>query len=276
MILMDDNFASIVVGIREGRAVFDNLAKTIAYTLTHLWPEVVPVMLNLAVSMPLGLSSIQILSIDLATEMAPAISLAYEPSESDIMRRRPRRVGKDRLVSRPLLGYAYLQAGVLEALVCIGAYLWVFQDYGVPLSSLPFSQDYWKSDAANLTLPDGRVLTAADQMDVLAHVQSAWMFTLVASQFWHIWSCKTRAVSLAAHGLFSNRAMNIGVLVELALLAFIIYFPYSQGFFGTARLSPKYWSVSLLSLILLTAWAETRKAYARRHPQSLFARTFAW
>jgi len=75
---MDDNFASVVVGIREGRTIFDNLSKTIAYTVTHMFPEVFPVLLNLAVGFPLGLSALLILTIDLGTELAPAISLAYE------------------------------------------------------------------------------------------------------------------------------------------------------------------------------------------------------
>jgi sodium/potassium-transporting ATPase subunit alpha len=78
VVLMDDNFASIVTAIEQGRLVFDNLIKTIAYTLTHLWPEIFPVLLWLGVGMPKGLTSIQILSIDLGTELAPAISLAYE------------------------------------------------------------------------------------------------------------------------------------------------------------------------------------------------------
>ena len=89
--LQDDNFASIVGSIEEGRLLFDNLKKTIAYTLTHLWPEVVPVILNLVFGFPLALTALQVLSIDLGTEMAPAISLAYEPAERDIMKKKPRR-----------------------------------------------------------------------------------------------------------------------------------------------------------------------------------------
>jgi sodium/potassium-transporting ATPase subunit alpha len=78
IIIMDDNFSSIVIGIKEGRIIFDNMRKTIAYTLTHLLPELIPVLLNLAVSLPLGLGSLLILCIDLLTELAPAVSLAYE------------------------------------------------------------------------------------------------------------------------------------------------------------------------------------------------------
>lgn len=78
VILMDDDFSSIVVGVKEGRTIFDNLTKTIAYTVSHLIPEAVPVLLNLAFNYPLAMSSLMILVIDLGTELAPAVSLAYE------------------------------------------------------------------------------------------------------------------------------------------------------------------------------------------------------
>jgi sodium/potassium-transporting ATPase subunit alpha len=94
IVLMDDSFSSIVAGVREGRLLFDNIKKTIAYTLTHLGPELVPVVLNLLLGFPQGLSTIQILSIDLASELAPAISLAYENPESDVMKKKPRRPTK--------------------------------------------------------------------------------------------------------------------------------------------------------------------------------------
>jgi sodium/potassium-transporting ATPase subunit alpha len=85
VIFMDDDFCSIIAGIEEGRLLFDNLMKTISYTLTHLIPEVIPILLNLGLSLPLGINSLLILTIDLGTEIVPAISLAYEGMESDIM-----------------------------------------------------------------------------------------------------------------------------------------------------------------------------------------------
>jgi sodium/potassium-transporting ATPase subunit alpha len=92
IILMDDNFASIVVAIEEGRTLFDNLKKSIAYTLSHLWPELFPVLLNLAFSFPLGLPGLIILTIDLFTEQIPAISFSYEVAEGSVMERPPRRL----------------------------------------------------------------------------------------------------------------------------------------------------------------------------------------
>ena len=99
MVLMDDNFASIVTGVEEGRLIFDNLKKSIAYTLTSNIPEITPFLLYLITDIPLPLGTITILCIDLGTDMIPAISLAYEQPETDIMKRRPRDPKHDRLVN---------------------------------------------------------------------------------------------------------------------------------------------------------------------------------
>merc|ERR1719174_3464541 len=90
MILLDDNFASIVHGIEQGRLIFDNLKKSIAYTLTSNIPEITPFLALIVLRIPIPLETVMILCIDLGTDMLPAISLAYEKSESDIMMRKPR------------------------------------------------------------------------------------------------------------------------------------------------------------------------------------------
>ena len=94
MILLDDNFASIVTGVEEGRLIFDNLKKSIAYTLTSNIPEISPFLLFILADIPLPLGTVTILCIDLGTDMVPAISMAYEEAESDIMKRMPRYLKK--------------------------------------------------------------------------------------------------------------------------------------------------------------------------------------
>ncbi|XP_017317367.1 sodium/potassium-transporting ATPase subunit alpha-2 isoform X5 [Ictalurus punctatus] len=109
MILLDDNFASIVTGVEEGRLIFDNLKKSIAYTLTSNIPEISPFLLFIIASVPLPLGTVTILCIDLGTDMVPAISLAYESAESDIMKRQPRNSKTDKLVNERLISMAYGQ-----------------------------------------------------------------------------------------------------------------------------------------------------------------------
>lgn len=108
IVLLDDNFASIVRGIQQGRVVFDNLKKSVAYTIAHLAPETFPVLFSVILGIPIGISGLLVLCIDCGTEMAPAISLAYEREESDVMKRPPRSTMKEKLVTPQLLAYSYL------------------------------------------------------------------------------------------------------------------------------------------------------------------------
>ncbi|KAM4051619.1 LOW QUALITY PROTEIN: sodium/potassium-transporting ATPase subunit alpha-1-like [Anomaloglossus baeobatrachus] len=114
MILLDDNFASIVTGVEEGRLIFDNLKKSIAYTLTSNIPEITPFLIFIIANIPLPLGTVTILCIDLGTDMVPAISLA-EQAESDIMKRQPRNPKTDKLVNERLISMAYSQIGMIEA-----------------------------------------------------------------------------------------------------------------------------------------------------------------
>merc|ERR1712177_62643 len=115
MILLDDNFASIVTGVEEGRLIFDNLKKSIAYTLTSNIPEISPFLLFILADVPLPLGTVTILCIDLGTDMVPAISMAYEKAESDIMKRPPRNPFTDKLVNERLISMAYGQIGMILA-----------------------------------------------------------------------------------------------------------------------------------------------------------------
>lgn len=137
MILLDDNFSSIVSGIEEGRLIFDNLKKSIAYTLSSNIPEISPFLAFILTGIPQPLTTVLILCIDLGTDMLPAISLAYEKAESDIMLREPRNAAVDRLVTRRLISFSYLQIGITQAAAGFMVYLIVFQDYGISTSLLP-------------------------------------------------------------------------------------------------------------------------------------------
>jgi len=130
MLLLDDNFSSIVNGVEEGRLIFDNLKKSIAYTLSSNIPEILPFILYILVQVPLPLSTVLILCIDLGTDMVPAISFAYENPELDIMERVPRMAKLDRLVNSKLICFAYLQIGVIQASAGVFTYFYVLNDFG--------------------------------------------------------------------------------------------------------------------------------------------------
>ena len=130
MIILDDDFSSIVNGIEEGRLIFDNLKKSIAYTLTSKIPQMIPFIMFILAQIPLPLSTILILCIDLGTDIFPAISFGYENPELDIMLRHPRNAKRDHLVNTKLITFSFLQIGIIQAAAGFYTYFLVMNDYG--------------------------------------------------------------------------------------------------------------------------------------------------
>ena len=149
MILLDDNFASIVTGVEEGRLIFDNLKKSIAYTLTSNIPEISPFLLFIIFDIPLALGTVTILCIDLGTDMVPAISLAYEKAESDIMKRKPRDPQNDKLVNERLISMSYGQIGMMQASAGFFTYFVILCENGFWMSDLFGIRQQWDSKAVN-------------------------------------------------------------------------------------------------------------------------------
>ena len=121
IVLLDDNFASIVAAIEEGRGVFDNIRKFTTYVLTSNVPELVPYLAFVLLRIPLPLTIIQVLAVDLGTDMVPALGLGAEPPDAEVMFRPPR-AKQDRLIDYGLLRRAYLLLGVVESVAAMTAY----------------------------------------------------------------------------------------------------------------------------------------------------------
>ena len=149
MILLDDNFASIVTGVEEGRLIFDNLKKSIAYTLTSNIPEISPFLFFILCDVPLPLGTVTILCIDLGTDMVPAISMAYERAESDIMKRPPRNPFTDKLVNERLISMAYGQIGMIQASAGFFVYFVIMAENGFLPGRLFGLRKNWDSIAVN-------------------------------------------------------------------------------------------------------------------------------
>lgn len=133
--LINDDFGSIVEGIKQGRLIFENLKKTISYVLSSNIPEIIPFLLFIAMKIPLGLETIMILFIDVGTDLVPAVALAYEDPEEAIMRMKPRT--KDtHLVTWSTMSIAYLFIGMFETFASFFAWCYVYYDYGFTIKSL--------------------------------------------------------------------------------------------------------------------------------------------
>jgi len=148
MVLLTDDFSAIVVGVQEGRVIFDNLKKCITYALTSNIPELVPFIAMVIIGLPVPLSTILMLCINLGTDLFPAFSLAWETGELDLMTRAPR-PKNDHLFTARMITTAYFQMGALQVFGCFLCYFYVLNDFGFPpmqLIQLQYKNGVWSKN----------------------------------------------------------------------------------------------------------------------------------
>ncbi|XP_025832038.1 sodium/potassium-transporting ATPase subunit alpha [Agrilus planipennis] len=225
MILLDDNFASIITGIEEGRRIFDNLKKSICYTLASNVPEILPFIAFVSLDIPLPLGVIAILCIDLLTDMMPAISLAYEKAESDIMMRPPRNPAEDHMVTGKLYYLAYGHLGMIEAAGGFFVYFMIMAEHGFLPMKLFGLREKWESEDIN-DLEDsyGQEWSYSERKVLEYTCYSAVMVSVVVSQWFDLIVCKTRRNSLFKQGM-GNWILNISLIVETLLTCILCYTP---------------------------------------------------
>ncbi|HMA13078.1 MAG TPA: cation-transporting P-type ATPase, partial [Steroidobacteraceae bacterium] len=217
LILLDDNFASIVAAIEEGRAVFDNLRKFLTYILSSNIPELVPYLAFVLFRIPLPLTIIQILAVDLGTDMLPALALGAEKPDPDVMRRPPR-ARSERLLSWNLFARAYLFLGVLEAAAAMAVFFLVLNAAG------------WQYGE-----------TLARTAPLYLEATTACLAAIVMTQVMNVFLCRHPLKPALSFGLFSNPLILAGIAAELGLLLFIVYTPAGNWLFGTAPVGVEVW-----------------------------------
>ena len=266
MILLDDNFASIVTGVEEGRLIFDNLKKSIAYTLTSNIPEISPFLLFILADIPLPLGTVTILCIDLGTDMVPAISMAYEEAESDIMKRMPRNPFTDKLVNERLISVAYGMIGMIQASAGFFVYLVILAENGFKPDRLLGLRRAWDSKAIN-DLQDsyGQEWTYKDRKILEYTCHTAFFVSIVVVQWADLIICKTRKLSVFQQGM-NNWVMNFGLVFETLLAAFLSYTPGMDKGLKMYPLKFSWWLPALPFSLLIFVFDETRKFLLRRNP----------
>ncbi|XP_029043837.1 sodium/potassium-transporting ATPase subunit alpha isoform X1 [Osmia bicornis bicornis] len=266
MILLDDNFASIVTGVEEGRLIFDNLKKSIAYTLTSNIPEISPFLAFILCDIPLPLGTVTILCIDLGTDMVPAISLAYEAPESDIMKRQPRDPYRDNLVNRRLISMAYGQIGMIQAAAGFFVYFVIMAENGFLPLYLFGIRKQWDSKAINdLRDSYGQEWTYNDRKTLEFTCHTAFFVSIVIVQWADLIVCKTRRNSIIHQGM-RNWALNFGLVFETALAAFLSYTPGMDKGLRMFPLKFVWWLPALPFMLAIFIYDETRRFYLRRNP----------
>lgn len=219
MVLVDDNFASIVSAIEEGRGIYDNIKLFIKYLLSCNIGEVMTVFIAMMALAKLPLLPLQILWMNLLTDAAPALALGWNPADADIMKRRPRDP-KEHIITKRTLSML-IATGTL---MCIGTLLIFY-----------------------LTLPLGD--TKAETMAFT---------TLVMFQLFYALSCRSEKYTLFKAGIFSNRYLILAVVFSILMQVAVVYLPVFQNVFGTVALGPVDWlmiiAVSITAFIIPELW----------------------
>jgi len=266
MILLDDNFASIVTGVEEGRLIFDNLKKSIAYTLTSKIPEISPFLMFIVIGIPLPLGVVTILCIDLGTDLWPAISLAYEEAEGDIMKRMPRDPLHDKLVNERLISFSFGMIGMMQALAGFFTYFVILGDNGFWPHRLFGIRDQWDSKAVN-NLEDsyGQQWPYAQRKVLEYTCHTSFFISIVIVQWADVIISKTRRKSLVQQGM-GNWTLNYGLVFETALTAFLSLCPGLDHGLRMYSLRFWWWFPSLPWAILIFIFDEYRRYLIRKNP----------
>ncbi|RKP34505.1 hypothetical protein BJ085DRAFT_23905 [Dimargaris cristalligena] len=276
MVLLDNNFSSILVAIENGRLVFDNLKKCILYLLpAGSFAELIPILVNVFLGVPLPLSAFLMICICVLTDLPPSISLMYEGPERDLLTRAPRVPNRDRLVNAKLILHAYGFAGILETFFGHCMYFLYMSHYGgFGLSDLFLAYDRWT---------DGYKGYTQKELDDFNFTGQSIMFvSLVMCQcFGNLLSIRTRYLSLFQHPPISwppfsghdlgarrpghNPVIFISWAISIGLCLIIIYVPFVNNVFNTRPIPvafffmPIAYALGMLTLDELRKWMVRRK-----------------
>jgi sodium/potassium-transporting ATPase subunit alpha len=240
MVLLDDNFASIVDAVEEGRAVFENIRKFLTYVLVHNVAELIPYLGFVLFKIPLALTPIQALAIDMGSDSLTALGLGTEQPAPRVMQRPPRPYG-ERLLNVPLALRAYLFLGPIEAAAAMAAFFFVLNRAG------------WKY---------GQHLAPQDPLYLQA--TTACLSAIIVMQIVNVYLCRSVTRSVFSTGVLGNWLIISGVILEIAVLVLINYSPWANVILGTAPIAGSAWLCILPFAAGMLILEELRKWRARK------------
>ncbi len=244
VVLLDDNFASIVRGIEEGRAIFENIRKFTNYVLVSNGPEIIPYILYVLFPVPLALTIIQILVIDLGTDIVPSMALGQEPAEPDTMQRPPRSRDQ-RLLSGSLMAHSYGFLGLIEAGYALFLFFFVLVRGG------------WSW---------GQDLDATDPL--YRSATGICLATIMLMQVGNFIGRRSRTRSGLDSNLFKNRLTLLGFSLEIAFAYCVLYVPVVGDVLGTGPVPYWIFGLAALGAPVIFGADYLRKLLARRIPSA--------
>ncbi len=252
IVLIDDNFATIVAAIEQGRAVYQNIRKFMTYILASNMAEFLPFLAMVFLKIPPALVILQILAIDLGSDMLPALALGAEKPETGSMELPPRKKSQA-LLDSPLLLRAYCFLGLLEGFAGMAGFFFVWWTNGYNLPQLQALSPSILSHSAN-----------AATMAIYHQATTMTLAVIVACQDGNVFACRSERVSILRLGFFTNRFIWWGIAVEWFLILSIIYSPTLQKIFSTAPLKPSYLLMLLFCPPFILIADELRKRIIRQ------------
>ena len=220
VILLDDNFASIVNGIEEGRTIFNNIRKFTNYVLVSNGPEILPYLLYMLFPVPLAMTVIQILAIDLGTDIIPSMGLGQEKPDADVMKQPPRDHSQG-LLTLPLIAHSYLFLGLIEAAFALSLFFWVLFDGGW----------VW---GAELAVRDPLYLSAT----------GITLSSIVLMQIGNLFGRRSRTGSGLSKDVLANPLIVGGIVFEIVFSWAILYFPPLSTVLGSGPVDVSVYAVA--------------------------------
>lgn len=230
IVLTDDNFKTIVKAIEGGRTIYANILKFVHLMFSHNLGEVLVIFVAIMAGLPLPLLPLQILWINLVTDVFPALALAVEPASPETMTRQPHAPGETMLSNRFM--FLIFWQGVMLAAIALGAYLWALNEYGAG-----------------------------------AHARTVALFSLIGVQLGHLYNCRSRTRS-AFKNFFSNPYIFVATAIVIGLQMLAIYLPPLAGILDTAAPNETDFIVIAISIILPIAIVEVIKLIFRQKENS--------
>jgi potassium/sodium efflux P-type ATPase len=252
IVLTDDNFATIVVAIEQGRSVYQNIRKFMTYILASNVAELVPFLAMVALKIPPALIVMQILIVDLGTDILPALALGAERAEAGTMQLPPRAKSKP-LLDRSLLLRAYCFLGLIEATLGMIGFFLVWRSYGYDFAALQAIAPSILSRTADPTMTF-----------IYAQATTMTLAIIVACQDGNVFACRSERTSIFRLGFFSNPFIWLGIATEWILIISIIEIAPLRQVFSTSPLTPWQWLLLLLCPPILLGAEELRKARLRK------------
>jgi len=251
MVLLDDNFATIVKAIEQGRAIYDNIRKFMTYILASNIPEVIPFIAMVFLKIPPALNILQILAIDIGTDMVPALALGTEHPEKGVLSRKPADYSQN-LLDKSLLFRSYGFLGIIEAAMSMGGFFLIWANYGYSLSDIQRVAPQIFADTAEVSV-----------MGIYRQATTMAMVAIIACQMGNIFVCRSEKLPFWQFSLKSNFLIQVGIVSELIITVALIYLPFLTAIFMTQPLELSNLLFIFFCPVTIISLEEARRYFTR-------------